>query len=116
MPFFFSIYIFTNPPTHFFLEKIFMYTKLSSKLKKKSKKKILQKILILGEWIVMYICQLERKLKKSKKKIWKKYHSINLFIFDFSIVSKKFKTEIQAKTLSLPRQIDENFTSPFSSP
>ena len=51
-----------------------------------------------------------KKIKNEKKKICKKnYHSINLFIFDFSIVSKKFKTEIQAKTLSLPRQIDENF-------
>jgi hypothetical protein len=58
----------------------------------------------------MYICQLERKLKKSKmkkKNLQKNYHSINLFIFDFSIFSKR--QEIQAKTLSLPRQIDENF-------
>lgn len=58
----------------------------------------------------MYICQLERKLKKSKmkkKSAKKNYHSINLFIFDFSIFSKR--QEIQAKTLSLPRQIDENF-------
>jgi len=58
----------------------------------------------------MYICQLERKLKKSKmkkkKSAKKNYHSINLFI-DFSIFSKR--QEIQAKTLSLPRQIDENF-------
>lgn len=57
-----------------------------------------------------------KKVKKIKKKIWKKYHSINLFIFDFSIVSKKFKTEIQAKTLSLPRQIDENFYFSFFLP
>jgi len=60
----------------------------------------------------MYICQLERKLKKSKmkKKICKKnYHSINLFIFDFSIFDRYSRQEIQAKTLSLPRQIDENF-------
>ena len=49
-----------------------------------------------------------KKIKNEKKKICKKnYHSINLFIFDFSIFSKR--QEIQAKTLSLPRQIDENF-------
>jgi len=49
-----------------------------------------------------------KKIKNEKKKSAKKnYHSINLFIFDFSIFSKR--QEIQAKTLSLPRQIDENF-------
>ena len=49
-----------------------------------------------------------KKIKNEKKKnLQKNYHSINLFIFDFSIFSKR--QEIQAKTLSLPRQIDENF-------
>jgi hypothetical protein len=49
-----------------------------------------------------------KKIKNEKKNLHKKnYHSINLFIFDFSIFSKR--QEIQAKTLSLPRQIDENF-------
>jgi len=48
-----------------------------------------------------------KKIKNEKKNLQKNYHSINLFIFDFSIFSKR--QEIQAKTLSLPRQIDENF-------
>jgi hypothetical protein len=48
-----------------------------------------------------------KKIKNEKKNLQKNYHSINLFIFDFSIFSKR--QEIQAKTLSLPRQFDENF-------
>ena len=48
-----------------------------------------------------------KKIKNEKKNLQKNYHSINLFIFDFSTFSKR--QEIQAKTLSLPRQIDENF-------
>lgn len=51
-----------------------------------------------------------KKIKNEKKKSAKKnYHSINLFIFDFSIFDRYSRQEIQAKTLSLPRQIDENF-------
>ena len=50
-----------------------------------------------------------KKIKNEKKNLQKNYHSINLFIFDFSIFNRYSRQEIQAKTLSLPRQIDENF-------